>query len=245
VEDPVHVDSNRVYGWPPLAALDHVYCVWGILPLRRGGQPLHLISLQRKCVATRGTLRSSMAVFDRDTFVQECMEARAETSDPQQTVRAVMEEAIAAPRKIEQAMGAPSGNPVFTTWHRSDALTILHVIWPPEVDLFAHDHNIWAVIGLYGGREDNRFFRRLPNGGIAPTGGKTLLKGDLVSLDADVVHAVANTSREWTGSIHVYGGDYFATPRNMWRGDPPHVEPFDAEELQQVLELAAHRAGRP
>jgi hypothetical protein len=29
------------------------------------------------------------------------MEARAETSDPQQTVRAVMEEAIAAPRKIE------------------------------------------------------------------------------------------------------------------------------------------------
>jgi hypothetical protein len=39
----VHVDSNMVHGWPPLAALDRVFCVWGILPPRRGGQPLHLI----------------------------------------------------------------------------------------------------------------------------------------------------------------------------------------------------------
>ena len=39
----VHVDSNMVHGWPPLAALDHVLCVWGIFAPRRGGQPLHLI----------------------------------------------------------------------------------------------------------------------------------------------------------------------------------------------------------
>jgi hypothetical protein len=86
------------------------------------------------------------------------------------------------------------------------------VVWPPEVDLFAHDHNMWAVIGSYGGREDNRFFRRLPNDGNPPHWRQNLVKG---------------------------------RPGLARRGDPPHVAPFDAEELQQVLELAAHRAGRP
>jgi len=44
-----HLGSNRTarfrapMRWPPLAELDRVFCVWGILPPRRGGRPLPLI----------------------------------------------------------------------------------------------------------------------------------------------------------------------------------------------------------
>jgi hypothetical protein len=41
----VVIEGDRGPPWPPLAALDRVFCVWGILPPRRGGQPLHLIYL--------------------------------------------------------------------------------------------------------------------------------------------------------------------------------------------------------
>ena len=38
----VHVDSTMVHNWTPLR-LFTAFVVWGILPPRRGGQPLHLI----------------------------------------------------------------------------------------------------------------------------------------------------------------------------------------------------------
>ena len=28
--------------------------------------------------------------------------------------------------------------------------------------LYPHEHRMWAVIGMYGGQEDNAFFRRAP-----------------------------------------------------------------------------------
>ena len=50
-------------------------------------------------------------------------------------------------------------------------------------------------------------------------------------LGDDVVHAVANPTTECAGAIHVYGGDFFATPRSEWRGDPPTERAFDVEGL--------------
>ena len=45
--------------------------------------------------------------------------------------------------------------------HVSDELTILNVIWAPRMTIMPHNHNMWAVIGVYCGREDNIFWRRL------------------------------------------------------------------------------------
>ena len=50
---------------------------------------------------------------------------------------------------------------------------------------------------------------------------------------------MANPSREWTGSIHVYGGDYFVAGRSMWLEPELAPIPFDAERLVTVLETAA------
>ena len=39
---------------------------------------------------------------------------------------------------------------------------MLNVIWGPGMTIMPHDHRMWAVIGVYTGREDNIFWRRLP-----------------------------------------------------------------------------------
>lgn len=103
---------------------------------------------------------------------------------------------------------------------------VLHGVWPPTADLSAHDHLMWAAIGLYGGREDNRVFRTLPDGGLEHRRTTTMLGGDTILLGDDAVHAVANPSREWTGAIHVYDA----------------AAPFDIGLLTDVLDSAARRA---
>ena len=40
--------------------------------------------------------------------------------------------------------------------HHDRDLTILNVRWTPEMAAYPHDHRMWPLIGLYGGREDNR-----------------------------------------------------------------------------------------
>ena len=131
---------------------------------------------------------------------------------------------------------------MMTIWHRSDELTVLHIVWPPDVDLYAHDHNMWATIGIYGGREDNSFYRRLADGRIEPHTGRSLFVRDVVSLGPEVVHSVANPTREWTAALHVYGGEFFTTPRTMWSRESLEPMPLDTDVLRERLERAADRA---
>lgn len=182
-------------------------------------------------------------MFSIDQFVSDCLEAVHDDGRHGATaVNEVLERAVSASHEVEAALGSPADSPVFSTWFTSDELTVLNVIWPPAVDLMAHDHKMWATIGLYGGREDNRLFRVLPEGHLEQRGQKTLLGGDTVVLGDDTVHAVANPSKEWTGAIHVYGGDYFTSGRRLWLDESrPPIE-FDATHVMDVLDDAAEKA---
>ncbi len=192
-----------------------------------------------------------MAQFDKDEFVAECLAAVRAGGRPQPVVKDLVSRTVSMPTAIEAEVHDRTASPMTTIWHRSDDLTVLHIVWPPDVDLFAHDHNMWAVIGIYGGREDNRFYRRRDDGRVEPHTARTLLQKDVISLGSDVVHSVSNPTREWTAAVHVYGGDFYTTPRTMW--DKQTLEPaqLDTDLIEQALEAAAARArvavpgGRP
>ena len=83
------------------------------------------------------------------------------------------------------------------------------------MQLLPHEHNMWALIGIYTGREDNVFWERR-DGRVSAVKALDLSKGDVTSLRRDVIHSVANPIDKLTGAIHVYGGDFFATPRSEW-----------------------------
>lgn len=99
---------------------------------------------------------------------------------------------------------------------------------------------MWAAIGIYGGNEDNSFFRRTPDG-IEASGGKRLATGDVALLGDDVIHGVANPTDRYTAAIHVYGGDFFAQQRSQWNPATLQEEPFDLEAVQQLLRDADER----
>ncbi len=183
-----------------------------------------------------------MGTFDKDEFVTECLAAVRSGGGAHHAVKEIVDRTVSNPSAIEAEVGDRTVSPMMTIWHRSDELTALHIVWPPGVDLFAHDHNMWAVIGIYGGREDNQFYRRLEDGRIEPHTGKTIRQRDVVMLGSDVVHSVANPTREWTAALHVYGGEFFTTPRTMWSKDTYEPMPLDIDFIKQTLEAAAASA---
>jgi len=183
-----------------------------------------------------------MATFDKDEFVTECLAAVRSGGRANAAVKEIVDRTVSNPSAIEAEVDDRTVSPMMTIWHRSDELTALHIVWPPGVDLFAHDHNMWAVIGIYGGREDNQFYRRLDDGRIEPHTAKTLTPREVVMLGSDVVHSVANPTREWTAALHVYGGEFFTTPRTMWSKDTYEPMPLDVDFVGQTLEAAAASA---
>src|SRR5690606_16709 len=104
-----------------------------------------------------------------------------------------------------------------------------------HMSIYPHDHRMWAVIGIYAGQEDNRFFRRTaPDAGtITESGGKSLAEGDVAVLGVSTIHAVTNPRDRLTGAIHVYGGDFVNEPRSQWGPGPQEERRYDVAEAQR------------
>ena len=177
-------------------------------------------------------------MFDLDRFVADCRAALLEPS-PQVATREIVRRAVAQPSDVEWALGTPHEGKFITLYHAPD-LTILNLIWAPGMALYPHDHRMWAGIGLYGGREDNTFYRRSPQG-LIRTGGKTLATADVVILGDQVIHAVTNPSTRFTGALHVYGGDFFAAPRSEFDPETFAERPYDAERVKRLFREANAR----
>jgi predicted metal-dependent enzyme (double-stranded beta helix superfamily) len=157
-------------------------------------------------------------------------------------VRDLVARAVCAPDEINAAFGdANVGG--FYCLHRSAVLTVLQFVWPPGVELFPHDHRMWAANGIYAGREDNVLFRRTECG-IERARAKRLEASDVALLGEDAIHSVSNPLASYTAAIHVYGGDFFGVPRSQWVPPTLSEEPFDVEAVRQVLADADVRAHR-
>src|ERR1700728_3167986 len=133
----------------------------------------------------------TLAVED---IVARCQAALADHT-PVLAVRDVIDELVGDHARLEQALG-PVDSGGITTLHNAPDLTILHVAWTPRMTLNPHEHRMWAIIGMYGGQEDNSFYRRT-SGGLESSGGKELPAGEVLVLGDDVIHSVANSHRDF------------------------------------------------
>ena len=99
-------------------------------------------------------------MFDLDHFIADC---RAAVSlDPTlKSARETVARAVSEPEAVIAGLGAPARAEVQKLYN-SPELTILNVIWGAGMTIMPHNHLMWAVIGVYGGREDNIFWRRMP-----------------------------------------------------------------------------------
>ncbi len=176
-------------------------------------------------------------MFDLDDFITRCIDARRE-SEPRRAIRDVLAEAVSSPSAMAEALDPAEAG--FTLLHHGDDLTVLHVVWAPRMDIYPHDHRMWAAIGIYAGAEDNAFYRRAGAGSphLTASGGKRLDVGDTVVLGDDTIHGVTNPGDGLTGAIHVYGGDFVNQPRSQWGPGPVEERPYDVEDARRQFALA-------
>jgi predicted metal-dependent enzyme (double-stranded beta helix superfamily) len=158
-------------------------------------------------------------------------------------MREVIARAVAAPSAVLGALGDPERGGI-QRLHHTPELTILNVVWAPRMTLMPHNHQMWSVIGIYSGREDNIFWRRV--GGrdqrkIEAAGAQALSDGEVVSLGRDIIHSVTNPISRLTSALHVYGGDFFREPRSQWDPETLLEQPFDVEKTQRLFEEESAR----
>ena len=177
-------------------------------------------------------------MFDKERFVKECR-AALEEHDSHAAVRELVARAVSEPVQIVRALGEPRRGGVETIY-KSDDLTILNLCWGPRMKLKPHDHRMWAVIGIYGGCEENVFYQRAEHG-LKQHGTKELRSKDVVPLGAAVIHAVTNPLDQITAAIHVYGGNFFTTPRSEWDPESFKERPFDMADTLRAFEESNER----
>jgi len=177
-------------------------------------------------------------MFDQERFIQDCRDALKE-KDSREAVREIVASAVSDPRQIVRAFGEPTRGEV-QPLYRGEDMGILHVMWGPQMAFYPHDHRMWAIIGIYSGQENNTFYRRAESG-LTQYGAKEAVDKDVIVLGEDVIHAVTNPLDRITAAIHVYGGDFFATPRSEWDPETFEERPYDFERTMRAFEACNAR----
>jgi predicted metal-dependent enzyme (double-stranded beta helix superfamily) len=178
--------------------------------------------------------------MDIDRFVEDCVAANQE-SEAQAAVKEVLARAVADCSSVQAALGEPACAGI-NVLHRSDTLTIFDAVWTPQMNLMPHDHLMWANIGIYSGREDNIFWQRSDDD-IEAVGVKALFEKVTAMLPIDAIHSVTNPLLRFTGGIHIYGGDFFDTPRSLWDPETLDEKPSDGDVVRRIFEKENERLG--
>lgn len=170
--------------------------------------------------------------FDPETFADECRAAFAEDDGRTRLLR-LMRDRFANPDDVRAGLGDPREGGIFPILV-SDELTIVNIVWKPGMTIVPHNHETWAIIGIYAGQEDNVWWKRIdddPDGHIEPAGERTLMPGDVMPMGEDAIHSVTNPLTTPTGAIHIYGGNFFDMPRSEWDADGIKERPYDQSRV--------------
>src|SRR3984957_9714818 len=180
-------------------------------------------------------------MFELDRFIADC-KAVSDSAAVEKAIRELMREAVADPSQVMRAMGEPKKAGI-ELLYRSDELTVINLVWGPRMTAMPHNHHMWAVIGMYGGREDNIFWRTLPEDARWPleaAGASALMPGDVCPLGKDIIHSVTNPLGKLSSAIHIYGGDFVAQQREQWEEETLRKRPYDQAEARRKFEEANH-----
>ncbi len=184
-------------------------------------------------------------MFDLDRFIADLRATLSERS--RQPMKEVVARAVSDPASLIRAIGEPAEAGV-QVLHKSPELTVMNLLWAPRQIALPHDHRMAAVIGMYAGREDNMFWRRLPSPTkfqIEAAGGEALGTGDVTILGRDVIHSVVNPLGRISAAIHVYIGNFLEIERSMWDAETLVEEPYDINVVVPGMSLQRHGQRKP
>jgi predicted metal-dependent enzyme (double-stranded beta helix superfamily) len=175
-------------------------------------------------------------MFDIDRFAADCRAALAERGSD--AIREVVRRAVSEPDDIIAALGEQTG--AFAgILVRAPDLTILNVVWGARQWTLPHNHHHRAIIGMYGGGEDNIFWRRLPEDGkgrVEAAGAASLRQGEVTVLGRDIIHSVTNPLDKLSYALHVYDGDFLAAEgKSCWHAETLAELPYDGPTVSPMF----------
>lgn len=177
-------------------------------------------------------------MLNMDSFVADCC-AAVEADPTHLGINELAKRAFSDPSSVLAAMGQPTGNSIVPIY-RSKKLTIINVVWKPGMTIMPHNHEMWAVIGIYCGREDNILWRRIkddPDRRIEAAGAKSLGTGDVSPFGKDIIHSVTNPLSKPTGALHFYGGDVLEIERSEWEPEHLREHAYDLVKLRAMFNM--------
>ncbi|MEM6621776.1 MAG: hypothetical protein AAF674_06070 [Pseudomonadota bacterium] len=175
-------------------------------------------------------------MFDLDHFIEDCRATVTRNGTHKAAVE-VLEKALDDRSAVTDVLAREGKAGIFPLY-RSEDLTILNILWKPGMTVPPHNHDMWAAIGIYTGREDNIFWRRIADdaeGRIEAAGAKSLAQGQVAPLGKDIVHSVTNPLGRLTGGIHVYGGDFFDAHKSAWEPEDLTEQPYDPDKIRAMF----------
>ncbi|MEM7404578.1 MAG: hypothetical protein AAF458_04755 [Pseudomonadota bacterium] len=172
-------------------------------------------------------------MLDFERFVEDCKVA-IKQEDSRDQIQELVTKAVEDPSALLAAIGEPQKAGI-NRIHVADDLTILNLVWGPGMELYPHNHEMWACIGLYCGREDNTFYQR-EEGELVRHGLRVLEPRHVARLGKNAIHSVKNPLQQLTGALHVYGGNFFETPRSEWTPDTLEEQPYSVEGALRMFE---------
>ena len=183
-------------------------------------------------------------MFSKERFLHDC---RGAVAEGQRAIRELVLAAVADPAGICAELGEPTQAGVYPL-HHAAGLTVINFVWAPYMTLLPHNHNMFAVIGIYGGREDNVFWRRLADvaegeAAIEAAGADSMGSGQVATLGPEIIHSVANPIAKLTSALHVYGGDFFEppVPRSQWDHESLVEQPWNMDDTRATFRNAETR----
>ena len=163
--------------------------------------------------------------FDFDTFVAEC-ETALPHDDRVEKIRSAVASAIANPEALTAALPDFSGDEELL--YASDHMVVVHLRMTPNVHYPPHNHNMPVVVGIYAGAERSHSYERSDKG-LSETGRFDNSAGDVVVLEDDAIHSVANIGADYSYALHVYVGDLIHQDRNIWQPQTHAAYPYSDE----------------
>lgn len=179
-------------------------------------------------------------MFSLDNLIADCKAAITKGRTAQSEVREILAKAVSEPGSVLKELGEPETGGIVKL-HDDGELTIINVVWAPHMTIMPHNHEMWANIGIYTGREDNIFWRRVKDnedGFIEAAGAESLGLTDSTTLGRDIIHSVTNPLSKLTGAIHIYGGDFFRIERSEWDPESHTEQAYDMQKNLRMLEDA-------
>lgn len=145
-------------------------------------------------------------------LIDRCDAATA-AADP---VAAIRDALAALAERPEQALAEiPEFDGEDHILHRGETVSVFVVRQSPDTAGPPHDHGMAAVIAMLDGVEIHRHYRR--NGDeVVLEREETVGPGEILTLGARDVHAIANPHDTASLGIHVYLGDIVGNDRTLW-----------------------------